>query len=595
MRHVTPRGSGAHGKRKIRTPFSILLLILVTPSLHAKCVQIYYDRAPGGGAYPFGLKHAVFARNLVGHFPGVTPQLLPVDEYRAGALDRCEATLYFGTHYDSEIPEAFLKDFRSTKSNVLWAGYGIWNLGERTLASIWGAKFAGLAQSRSDVTDDKGEPGFYRYIRYRGEEFIKYGAWSDSRPRQYLAATEMALLKMNPGHNKNVLAWATHSATGEKAPYAIRSANRWYFADSPFAFMTEEDRYLIFADVLFDVLGEAPRHPKKKPALIRLEDVHPMVPPWQIRMAADTFHGLKVPFSISLIPLFVDPLGVMSEDELERDLPITASREFVEALEYARARGASFILHGYTHQLGKRKNPWNGLTGDDFEFWDRTHNRPVAQDSVPWVMDRLEDAMSLVDQANRRYKAKIRPVAWLTPHYQGSALDCTLFGQLWEWTVGRNIYFTHERSGLRESLPAFLRLDRQNAFARKERYEVLRHLAVRATAGEEPAGQFFPYEIFGDIYGQRVIPENVGNIQPYMNEQVHATQSPDDLIRILRRNRVLRDAWGSWFVHPFRLLEKSQEGVGEFPGDTREIARVVKAALGLGYEFIDLQTWEKRE
>jgi hypothetical protein len=122
----------------------------------------------------------------------------------------------------------------------------------------------------------------------------------------------------------------------------------------------------------------------------------------------------------------------------------------------------------------------------------------------------------------------------------------------------------------------------------------LRDLKVEYPSGLLPSGQFFPYEVFGDAYGQRLIPENVGNLQPYINEQVLRTHDIDDMLRILRRNRVLRDVWGSFFVHAYDLGSRVDHGVGRFPGDTREFERLIDGARAYGYEFIDLADFTKK-
>jgi uncharacterized protein YdaL len=578
----------------------LLTLFLTSGSLHAKCVQIYYDRAPQDPKpFKFGRVHAMYVQNLMGHFPNYQQYVQPMDRYQKGDLDRCDANIYVATHYFSPQPQEFLDDYVSTKKNVLWAGYGIWKLGDETIKNLWKVKFLKLSEVLPRFADltpaqqaKKYKPDFYKYYEYKGEDFVKYAEWDNAaKPDNFIAAYEISLFESQGIESEPyVLSWARHSLSGVESPYVLRNANHWYIAESPLSYMTEEDRYLIFADLLFDVLNEKPTHTSKKPALLRLEDVHPMVPIWQIRRMGDMFKRVGIQYAISLIPVFVDPLHVMTNTEDESEVPITASKEFVSTLEHARKNGASFVLHGFTHQYGKTANPFNGLSGDDFEFWDRKANTPIPGETVNWALDRLEDGMGLIDRANKAFGTQIKPLAWLTPHYQCSALTCTLFGQLWQWTIGRNIYFLHTKSGA-DGMPDKWNLDRYNPADRADRKKHLASLKVEAMEGMAPTGQFFPYEIYGDIYKQRVLPENVGNVQPYMNEQVLKTQTTDDLIRIMKRNRVLRDTWASWFVHPFRLSERAMEGVGEFPGDTAEVEKVVRAALDYGYEFIDLEKW----
>ena len=70
-------------------------------------------------------------------------------------------------------------------------------------------------------------------------------------------------------------------------------------------------------------------------------------------------------------------------------------------------------MHGYTHQYGEQKNPYTGVSGDDYEFWNIVDNKPVAEDSVDWVVE--PPGLRADGPARNGYD----PVAWETPHYQG--------------------------------------------------------------------------------------------------------------------------------------------------------------------------------
>src|SRR5690606_26198126 len=62
-------------------------------------------------------------------------------------------------------------------------------------------------------------------------------------------------------------------------------------------------------------------------------------------------------------------------------------------------------------------------------------------------------------------------------------------------------------------------------------------------------GQFFPYTV-RDIYGWKIIPENLGNFEPVaMNH--HPEQLVGDLVHTAVVNRVVRDGVASFFYHPY--------------------------------------------
>jgi hypothetical protein len=162
--------------------------------------------------------------------------------------------------------------------------------------------------------------------------------------------------------------------------------------------------------------------------------------------------------------------------------------------------------------------------------------------------------------------------------------------------MGRMIYFPFIRKG-QPSLPDRLKL---NSFqgdddqSHLERKRFFNHLRIDYANHVLPSGQFFPFEIYGDSLGQRIIPENVGNVQPYLNEQVMRTLSVDQMVQTMKRNRKLRDTWASYFIHPFLLEQTSSEGLAKFAGDVEEIEKLINQTRQAGYEFIDLKAWVEK-
>ena len=61
-------------------------------------------------------------------------------------------------------------------------------------------------------------------------------------------------------------------------------------------------------------------------------------------------------------------------------------------------------------------------------------------------------------------------------------------------------------------------------------------------------GQFFPY-VVKDIYGTKVLPENIGNIEVESFNH-HPATMPSDLINRARLNLAVRDGFASFFYHP---------------------------------------------
>src|SRR5206468_2092768 len=83
-------------------------------------------------------------------------------------------------------------------------------------------------------------------------------------------------------------------------------------------------------------------------------------------------------------------------------------------------------------------------------------------------------------------------------------------------------------------------------------------------------GQFFPYMV-KDIYGETVIPEDLGDISP-TEWNGYPASMPADLLRRARAQTVVRDGIASFFFHPYldaSLLDETARGL-----------------LSLGYTFV---------
>jgi hypothetical protein len=80
--------------------------------------------------------------------------------------------------------------------------------------------------------------------------------------------------------------------------------------------------------------------------------------------------------------------------------------------------------------------------------------------------------------------------------------------------------------------------------------------------GPRPSGQLFPY-LVRDAYGQTVVPEDLGNVEP---EPVNGfpTVTPDEIVARAAKAHVVRDGYASFFFHPFydpQLLDKVLTGI----------------------------------
>jgi hypothetical protein len=125
---------------------------------------------------------------------------------------------------------------------------------------------------------------------------------------------------------------------------------------------------------------------------------------------------------------------------------------------------------------------------------------------------------------------------------------------------------------------------------RQNQNDYVSALKVSDVPGFAPFGQLFPYELYGDMYGQLLAPENLGNVQPDLNDQVTATRSVDTILKDAKRNLVLRDVWASVFYHPFLLNPELNSANANNPPMT-DLEILVKGLKDLGYNFINMNNY----
>ncbi len=482
---------------------------------------ILYDSMP-----PYiwvGELQAMQIANLLGHFP-INYTIEPVESYAAGQMEQYSVTFYLGVAYDGSPPTAFLDDVMTTERTVCWFRYNLeqiaWDSGNDwnpAFTDRYGFQFAGV--------DGSGYP----QVQYKSETLTRDQSDPDLGGTVILDPdlAEVKAIAYQP---------ATDTEPEASWPYVLHSGNLWYFADSPFGYVSEEDRYLIFCDLIHDIVGID--HASTHRALIRIEDVSTYSLPQDLTAVADYLWSESVPFEMATIPVFRDPLGVLTGHPQENFL--SQSQSIVYAISYMLERGGQIIAHGYTHQYDSIPNPHDGLTGDDCEFilasWNSTHDYieligPVPEDSVAWVNDRVDLALAELTAAG------FTPIAWETPHYLASALDSTEFGKRFTLCAGRGLYFS--------------------------------------SSGDEFVGQFFPYLIEQDFYGQKILPENLGYVMPTPSDNSPA-YLPADIVRAARKNLVVRDGWASAYFHPYL--------------DIGYLEEVIQGVKSLGYSYVAAPT-----
>jgi uncharacterized protein YdaL len=442
--------------------------------------------------------YATEIANLVGHFG--TTRAVKASAYTAGQVEASTATIYIGAIYDNPVPAAFLADVQATQKPVLWLFNNIWKLGawDDAFAAAHGWRITGYADNSADPV---------RTVTYKGRALTRY---PDAGPTMGLSITDPS--------KATVLATST-TASGVSQPWAVRSGNFTYVGDIPLSYMSENDRYLVLADVLFDLL--APATPERHRAMVRLEDIGPDDDPADLTAAVDYLYRQHIPFSFGVFPRYEDPNGTY-HNGVPTEILLKNRPNMVAAIKDAIAKGGTPIMHGWTHQYASKANPYNGSSGDDFEFYlaheDPTttavvYDGPVAEDSTTWAASRINGSANDFKGAGLPV-----PAIFEFPHYAGSAADYT--------AVKARFTTRYERSLYPEGV-----------------------LTGTAPNYAHVVGQFFPYAVT-DAYGSKVLPENLGNYEPEPFN-LHPPRLPADIIDSAGRNLVVRDGFASFFYHPY--------------------------------------------
>jgi uncharacterized protein YdaL len=282
---------------------------------------------------------------------------------------------------------------------------------------------------------------------------------------------------------------ATTSGKGQvEIPYILTSGKFTYIADSPFQNADETDRYLLLADLLHDFLGI--QHNTEHYAMVRIEDVNPMSDPNKLRDVADILSAKGIPFMVGVVPFYVNPNEGVK-------LSLSDRPEIVDAIKYMVANGATIVMHGSTHQ-------YRGITTDDFEFWDGSKQRAIPG------MTPEDISLKLKDGIEEFMKNGLYPVLWETPHY-----CCSLM----TYQVVKNFFSTA--------------------------------IEQRMSIENFEYGQSFPYVIQKDLYGQRILPEDLGYIPIESNNPKASWDAAKRMIRNVDYVKNVRDGYATFFFHPF--------------------------------------------
>ena len=457
---------------------------------------------------------AIQTGELLRHFDADV-KLMPLAQYTTGTLDLYDNVFYVGTESDQPLPAAFLADLGHHASTVCWLG-----------TNIDQALTAGPLRQALGLDYVGAEEDVFHSVRYKDMDFTKEDPWT-------------YVVKVTDLERCRQLA-TTVDESGRSVPYALRSGRRfWYFADVTSSFAIEGGRFLVFADLLHDIMNED--HQPGSLAMVRIEDVHPLSDPKALCQIADFLYAQDVPFQVGLVPNYVYP-------EQNEYVHLSDRPELAAAIRYMVKRGGTVVMHGTTHQRF-------GETTSDYEFWDIVDDCPPEGENEQSIRARIESGLGDL------WAQGIYPLMWETPHYAGSQ------------------QFYQVVSGIFS-----IAMERRQAVDR------------------QGTDQYLPYLVASDRFGQVIVPENLGYV-PLADQHASVILDPARKMRTVRDGvssfffhpfvdpNVLREivrtmkSEGFVFTNASGLPLRVECSLGQVRGDSGRIELSPSVARGEAFEL----------
>lgn len=266
------------------------------------------------------------------------------------------------SYSNDEKTNTLINSLDSYKGVICWLGHGIENLLEYKKYNL---EYVKKTNNINSVT-------------YKGKEY--------NLEEHYL----FNIVKSIDKNNKII---GTISDTVNEYPYIVNDKNLFYVSKLDL----DGVLFYIFCDSLNDVFNVKTFN--KGRIFVRIEDVHAFREPKELIKIADYLSNKNIPFTIALIPAYVNPKN-------HKITTLSESPEIVKAVKYMQDKGGTVILHGYTH---KYKN--EEVSGEGYEFWDGEKDEPLKENMTIFVKDRVLKGLRICIENG------IYPLAFEAPHY----------------------------------------------------------------------------------------------------------------------------------------------------------------------------------
>lgn len=283
--------------------------------------------------------------------------------------------------------------------------------------------------------------GHFSFIDPLHEKVINQLQFVKNRHKKWDIFPELIVETRALANNNEVIVEGQNPGDKTVYPIVIKNGLHYYVAIDNF----HSDKKIMMGELLHDIFKS--EHEEYQQAFIRLEDIHPLVDPQNVKEIVDILKEKNIPFMMAVIPVYTNP-------ETGKQFHFSDSPKLLKVLKEAQQNGGSIVLHGYTHQFRKSE------TGEGFEFWDVENNTPVYSKANAEFTLRTENEFSnqdaykaymneLIDYETSYIKAKITrgiqeltnyglyPLAFEAPHYTMSQNGYQVISEFFSTYVGQ--------------------------------------------------------------------------------------------------------------------------------------------------------------
>ncbi|WP_214828566.1 DUF2334 domain-containing protein [Exiguobacterium algae] len=277
--------------------------------------------------------------------------------------------------------------------------------------------------------------------------------------------------------------------------------------------------HLLFSDTLFDFFDVQAK--AEHVGYLRLEDVSPSADPELVDEVGTYLLDHHVPILMAVVPIYTDP-------ETGNVVQFSDRPELLQVLKKLEDRGATVLLHGYTHQYRSSE------TGEGFEFWDVENGQPIfgpASEEAP-ILQSKEAFANHNDYQSYQKEMHAREEAYIRDKLERGVRDLTTLGL---HPLGFEApHYAMSHTGYELTADYFTNIFGQVQWGQEE-WDVMTSVPFVTNP---------PFLNYMTLY-----PETIGFVDPQLSDPVKVMEQARDEMLLVRESMI------GAFYHPYLGIE----------------------------------------